>query len=334
MSPEAARAMRIRSAIAVAAIFLALSACAAETARTKPSNPVPLLSNVLVRSNAVTLNDLLPESVPFSLHREAMEIPLGQSPQPAGTRVLYRQQLQFLLREHSSLLASLEIPRQMVIRRASRPLTRGEIIRTINSALSRQNPAGDYRLDPKEVQLSVPVYVTRNDPGLKVLTISSDPFRGETQFVLWTSDEPNILPFTITVQRALKLPTLVTRRGISPGEIVSSADFAMEMRAQKKNGSTPLISPRDLAGLETRAAIRAGQPVDLDFFKRPILVKPGALATLIVLGSAFSIKTIVEPLEQGVLGQEIRVRNTETRQVVQARVVGRDRLMKSLEGED
>ncbi|HZT71879.1 MAG TPA: flagellar basal body P-ring formation chaperone FlgA [Terriglobia bacterium] len=326
--------MRIRYAIAVAAIFSARCACAAEAARVLPQHRVPLLSNVVLRSGNVTLDDLLPQSAPAALHDEARRISLGQSPQPPGSRALYREQLQFLLRDHPSLTASLEIPSQIVLRRASRQLSRAEIIRAINSALGRQNPEGENRLDPQQVQLSVPVYVTTNDPGLEVLRISPYPLRGDTQFVLWTSNEPNILPFTVTVQRVLKLPALVTRRALPPGKIVSPADFAMEMRPQQRNGTMPFVSTQDLAGLETRAAIRAGQPVDLDLFKRPVLVKPGALATLIVHGRAFSIKTVVEPLEQGVLGQEIRVRNTETRQVVQARVVGRDRLMKSLRGED
>lgn len=322
--------MRVQSVIATLALLLAVYAQAAETAPVQPSNRVPLVSSVVLHADRFTVDDLLPESAPAALHREAMGIVVGQSPQPAASRVLYRQQLQFLLRDHASLLAALRLPKQIVIRRFHRPITREEIVRAIDSALGRKDAGGKDALHPQDLQLSVPVYVTSDDAGLQVLRIAADPLRRETQFTLWTSMEPDNLPFTVTVRHALKLPSLVVRRMIPPGSRVTSADFAVEMRPAGQDPGASSVSPADLEGLETRAALRAGQPVARDQFKRPILVKPGALATLMVRGPAFSIKTVVDPLEQGVLGQEIRVRNSETRQVVEARVVGRDRLLKTL----
>lgn len=303
---------------------------AGENGPVQTARRVPLLSSVVLHSRSFTLDDLLPDSAPAAMHREGMEIVLGRSPQPAASRILYRQQLQYLLRDHVSLLADLRLPGQIVIRRFHRAITREEIVQAIDSALDRQGAGGEDLLDPKVLQLSGPVYVTAEDPGLQVLRIAADPLRRETQFTLWTSKEPDNLPFTVTIQRALKLPALVARRTIPPGEIVSSADFAVEMRPAGREPDASSVSGEDLEGLETRASLRTGQPVARDQFKRPILVKPGALATLIVQGSAFSIKAVVDPLEQGVLGQEIRVRNTETRQVVEAKVVGRDRLVKTL----
>lgn len=322
--------MRLRSTIVIFTLLLAvIYARAGEGAPVQTSHRVPLLPSVVLHARSFTLDDLLPGSASAAMHREAMEIVLGRSPQPAASRVLYRQQLQFLLQDHASLLAALRLPRQIVIRRFHRAITRVEIVRAIDSALDRE-AGGEDLLDPKVLQLPGPVYVTADDPGLQVLRIAADPLRRETEFTLWTSKEPDNLPFTVTIQRALKLPALVARRTIPPGEIVSSADFAVEMRPAGREPDASSVSGEDLEGLETRAVLRAGQPVARDQFKRPILVKPGALATLIVQGSAFSIEAVVDPLEQGMLGQEIRVRNTETRQVVEAKVVGRDRLVKTL----
>lgn len=322
--------MRTRYAIAVLVLFLVGYAKAAENRPDQRSHTVPLLSSAVLHSGHFTLADLLPVTAPAALRSEATGIVLGQSPQPSATRILYRQQLQFLLRDHASLLASLELPKQIVIRRFHRPITREEIVQAIDGVLGNQGVDEKELLHPQGLQLSGPVYVTTEDPGLQVLRIAADPSRHETQFTMWTSREPENLPFIVTVEHVLKLPTLIVRRAIPPGEVVSSADFALEMRPAGHPVSTSSVSAADLVGLETRAELRAGQPVDRDLFKCPVLVKPGALATLVVQGAAFSIKTVVDPLEQGVLGQEIRVRNTETRQVVEARVVGRDRLLKTL----
>jgi len=322
--------MRTRFATTLLALLLAVSAWAGETARVRTLHRVALLARVVLRSDTFTLDDLLPRSAPAAMHREAIRIVLGQSPQPAASRILYPQQLEFLLRDHADLLAELSLPKEITIRRFHRAVTKGEIARAIERALGSQGVNAKDSIDAQDLQFSTPVYVTGENPGLEVLRIAPDPLRRETEFTLWTSKEPHNLPFTVTVQRALKLPTLVARRAIPPGEIVSPADFAVEMRATRRDPAAPAVGAAEMAGLEARATLRAGEPVDRDLFKRPVLVKPGALATLIVQGAAFSIKTVVDPLEQGVMGQEIRVRNTETRQVVEARVVGRDRLVKTL----
>lgn len=322
--------MRRGIAIIVFAVLLAASSQTAVEGQIRSAQPVQVPSRVVLRTASFTLDNLLPASAPAALHHEAMSVVLGKSPQPGASRVLYRQQMQFLLHGHASLLAALQLPRAIIVRRFHRPITRKEIVQAIQKALGRQGVAVTGPLDAESLHLSVPVYVTSADPGLQVLRIAADPARHETEFTLWTSKEPENLPFVVTLQRALKLPTLVARRSVPAGEIVSTSDFAVEMRPAGQTRAASSISQENLAGLETRAGLRAGQPVALDQFKRPILVRPGALATLIVRGSAFSIKTIVDPLEQGVLGQEIRVRNSETRQVVEAKVVGRDRLLKTM----
>lgn len=322
--------MRTRLVAIALIMLLAVSAAAGESARAQSSRRVTLLSQVVLHSGTFTLGELLPASAPAPLRGEASQIVLGQSPQPAASRVLYPQQMQFLLHDHPALLAELQFPKEIVLRRFHRAVTKGEIVQAIDRALGSQGLRGKFAVDPRDVQFAAAIYVTGDNPGLRVLRIASDPMRRETEFTLWTSKEPENLPFTVTVQRALKLPTLVARRVIAPGEIVSPTDFAVEMKAARRGPEAQAVGAEGLAGLETRATLQPGEPVDRDLFKRPVLVKPGALATLIVEGGAFSIKTIVDPLEQGVLGQEIRVRNIETRREVEAKVVGRDRLVKTL----
>jgi flagella basal body P-ring formation protein FlgA len=285
-----------------------------------------LRSHVILHSGTVTLADLLPDSAPVSLRQEAGSISLGSAPQPAMTRILYRQQIQFLLRDRKALLGQLIVPDEVAVQRAYRTLSKQEVIQAIYSAIGRDNA---YKsLDLGGIHFSTLVDVTQADPGLKVIRIQSDPLRNETRFQLWTSKERDDLPFEVSVPGAVKLPTLVSRHTLAPGEIVSANDFEIVLRSQAGilSGKPPSVA--ELAGLETRAPLHAGQPVARTEFGMPVLVKPGVLASLIVQGGGFSIKTIVTPLEEGVLGQEIRVRNTETREVIEAKVIGRDRLLK------
>ncbi|MGH9396959.1 MAG: flagellar basal body P-ring formation chaperone FlgA [Terriglobia bacterium] len=288
---------------------------------------VLLPGHILLHSGTLTLADLLPASAPSRLRVEAGKVLLGSAPQPTMTRTIYRQQLQYLLKDHASLLAELSLPPQISVQRFHRAITKSEVIRAINRALGSQGLT--HPPDLSNIEFSAPVYATGADPGIEVIRISSDPLRHVTNFRLWTSKEPGNLPFTVAVPREIKLPTLVARHMLASGDIASATDFSVEMRPQNRKTSSTTTTANDLSGLATRGLVRAGEPVDRDQFARPVLVEPGALATLIVEGNGFNIKTIVTPLQQGVLGQEIRVRNTESKQVVEAQVTGRDRLTKS-----
>ncbi|MGH9406252.1 MAG: flagellar basal body P-ring formation chaperone FlgA [Terriglobia bacterium] len=289
----------------------------------RASAPVSVRTHVVVHSSALTLADLLPASASPQLRSEASRISLGAAPQPPMTRILYRQQLEFLLANDRPLAKRLRLPSEISVERFHRAITSEEIA----SAIRRAVGTGAVALDLDHLQLQSPVYVTEADPGLTVIRIASDPMRHETRFRLWTSKEPANLPFTVTVAAVLKLPTLVSKRAVAPGEIVSATDFAVEMRPAAQSVPNPPAAAQELAGLQTRAALNQGQPVTRFDFAKAVLVQPGVLATLVVRGSGFSIKTQVTPLEAGVLGQEVRVRNTESRRVLEAKVIGRDELL-------
>lgn len=287
---------------------------------------VPLLRSAVVHSATLTLADLLPASAPASLRSEAAKVLLGSAPQPPMARTIYRQQLEYLLNGRKPLAASLVLPAEIHVERFARTLSKAEVVEAIDRALTSQ---GVTRLPgPGALEFTAPVYVTSADPGLELVRISADPARGLTRFRLWTSKEPGNLPFTVSVPGVIKLPTLVARRTLVSGEVASASDFTVEMRASRRTMKAAPPSAGGLADLAVRGVVPAGAPVNRDQFERPVLVEPGTLSTLTVSGNGFSIKTIVTALEQGVLGQEIRVRNTESKQVLEARVAGRDRLVK------
>lgn len=311
---------RLTSTIAGLALLLAGIPRASFAAR------IPLVRRAAVQSAALTLADLLPAAAPAELRSEATKISMGSAPQPPMTRTLYRQQIEFLLSGHKSLAAALAIPPEIQIRRRFHTLTKAEVVQAIDHALAHQ---GVTRMpDLSRLNFTAPVYVTGADPGLELIRISSDAQQGITSFRLWTAKERHNLPFTVTVPSVVKVPTLVARRTLVAGDLTSGSDFKVEMRAGEHSvAGAPLVAA-DLTNLATRGIVRAGAPVERDQFQRPVLVEPGTLSTLIVHGPGFNIKTIVVPLEQGVLGQEIRVRNVESHRVLEARVAGQDSLVK------
>jgi flagella basal body P-ring formation protein FlgA len=290
--------------------------------------PTKLCQVVTVAAPIVRLSDLLPAEAPGTLKARSAEIAMGSAPQPGRSRTVTRAEIKSHLIDTPDLLGSLAIPDRIVIERSHRMLTPSEVLRAIKTGLGGQALPGSGGWDDSDLKLSAPVYVTLEDPGLEVTRIELDPFRRQTKFRLWTSKEPTILPFWVTVTHDVKVPTLVARHDIPAGKEAQVTDFQVEERS-----GTPgrqLLAAADLAGLQTRTGVRSGEQVTRSMFSQVVLVEPGRPAKLIAEGPRFRISTTVIPLQAGVMGQQIRVRDTETQRILSAEVVARGQLKATL----
>jgi hypothetical protein len=180
--------------------------------------------------------------------------------------------------------------RELVPPRAPRTLSRGEIFQAIRKNLAQMGISGRGELRPGDLNIQSAVPVLNDDVGLKIKSISFDPIRRETVFELWTSLQPQYLPFAVT-----------TRRDPESLGLTSRPDWKL-----------------DGAGGELRSGNIAVSPGRT---KLPVLAKPGRPITLVMLGQNMRITTTVVPLQPGKKGQSILVRDTTTARVMTAEVV-------------
>ncbi|MDR3675863.1 MAG: flagella basal body P-ring formation protein FlgA [Acidobacteriota bacterium] len=184
--------------------------------------------------------------------------------------------------------------REVVPPRAPRTLSRGEIFQAIRKNLAQMGISGREELRPGDLNIQSAIPVLNDDVGLKIKSISFDPIRRETVFELWTSRQPQYLPFAVTTRRDPESLGLTSWQGWK----------------------------LDAAGGELRsgniAIGRGGSPART---KLPVLAKPGRPITLVMLGQNMRITTTVVPLQPGTKGQCILVRDTTTARVMTAEVV-------------
>ncbi len=181
---------------------------------------------------------------------------------------------------------------QMIPRRAPQPLSRREIFRVIQTDLAQKGFSGVRALRPEDLRIQSSLPSTVEDMGLTVKSIGYDPLRRETVFELWALHAPNYLPFKVTARidpQSLGLASVVTG---------TSEESPSKVRAATGRGApSPALKP-------------------------PLLARPGTPATLVLLGQNIHITTSVEPLQSGVQGQHILVRDLTTARVMSAEVVG------------
>ena len=189
---------------------------------------------------------------------------------------------------------------EVIPHREPRLISRQEIFQAIQNDLAQKGISARAELRPEDlkIQASVPAIIV--DTGLLVKNIRYSPIRRETVFELWTSREPQFLPFEVT-----------TRRNPDSLGLGTSLD-------------TKLLS----AVGDTRATI--SQAHGQAAAKPPVLAKPGRPATLVMLGQNVRITTTVEPLQPGSKGQCILVRDLTTSRVISAQVVDEGLLQTSL----
>lgn len=266
-----------------------------------------LSPTVTLGAAIVRLSDLLPGEAPATLRARAAEIVLGSAPQPGLSRTVSGMEIKSHLIDAPDLLDRLTIPNRIIIQRSYRSLSASELLQAIRLRLGAQATPDSVNWSPSDLKLSAPVYVTLDDPGLEVTRIELDPLRRWTKFRLWTSKEPSILPFWVTLAHDVKVPTLVARHDMPAGREVQAADFQVEERASTPDGQN-LLATSERMGLQVRAPVKSGQVVSRSMLTPVVLVEPGRPAKLVLEGAHFRISTTVIPLQAGALGQQIRVR--------------------------
>ncbi len=113
----------------------------------------------------------------------------------------------------------------------------------------------------------------------------------------------------------------VLTRDIATGEVLSADDLT-EATVTATLPSNTAESTDQLIGMAARKPLRAGRPVSLSEVRRPILVAKGSLLTVRVSMPGIELSTTAKAIEQGAMGEVIRVMNLTSNRVVQAVISG------------
>jgi hypothetical protein len=262
---------------------------------------IPLASHVRIDKTPLTLADLLPAAAPERLRSESAGISLGSAPLPGSQRQLSRAEIEGLL--GARLAGELQIPEAVVVERVSRELSRRQVFAAIRTSLVRNGFRGAGELTAKDVQFGMPVRVTAEDPGLQVVGMRLDPTLHLAVFRLWTAKEARVRPFDVMVQPVAGLEQWLERTA-GGGRLARRP--ARLVRTTARSGAHP------------RTIWRARKP------RGKPLVMPWQTASLLLISGTMEIHTTVEPLARGYLGQLVRVRMSQTKQIFLAQVVAPD----------
>ena len=260
------------------------------TSGARASEMVDIRTVVEVDTPDLNLSDLLPEDTVDTLRDLARTVDLGRAPQIGYQRTLTRRFIENQIRGIGDLTGVLDVPPSVVVRRRGYEVNASDVQPSVVAALESSGCAGLLPLTAGEMSLRTTVFYSEPEPDFEVMGVDRDALRSEIQVRVRIVGGGHV-PFFVTVP-------------------VPASDHVSA-------GGCSLARPGALVS-------RRQQTADAIVEAGPILVQVGQLATLQAVGRGLQFFMTVAPLEDGREGDVIRVRNTDSEEIVTARVIGPD----------
>lgn len=128
------------------------------------------------------------------------------------------------------------------------------------------------------------------------------------------------IPVDVVVTDAV----LVARRTLPRGHVIAADDLAVEQRDVSRLISGYLSDPRRIIGQQLKTQLIAGRILTPKMLKADLAIRRGQSVTLAVNNAGLNIRMSGKALMDGVMGQRIRVENTNSGRMVEGIVRSRE----------
>ena len=154
--------------------------------------------------------------------------------------------------------------------------------------------------------------------GFLIAQLHGDSIKS-TSTVKISCQRPND-PFTlyVPVKVIKKVPAIVATRNINKGEIIDSSDISVLYVENNSNVATAVGTKEYLVGSKVKMNIKQGDMIKASQF---CVVCKGDSVSLEAATHALLIKTTATALEDGFINETIKVKNNQSRKVINASVI-------------
>lgn len=226
-----------------------------------------------------------------------------------------------LASEPSETLSSTNAAIDAVAASRTRSLNEAELKDLLTATLQREHVRGRGELELRFTRSWAPVTVPAGPLTMNILELPSAgvSLNFIVRFELRTAGQI-IGTWQVPLQAHVWRNIWVARSPLKRGQLLSEADRAKERRDILALRDACLENLPDEFLYEIAETLPAGAPLYANSVKLRRLVRRGQVAEAVVQDGAMSVSLKVEVLEDGVLGQFIRVRNLQSRREFRGKV--------------
>lgn len=274
------------------------------------TNPVVRLSDIAqIESPRIQDDDLL-----ISLKK----IVVGSSPKTGESMTIEGTDVIDRLRMHGIKLNEVRysLPRQITIRRAFREVSSEELEKALVSFLEGY----DRQIDLKKLVVEKPVRIPPDSNGVEVVGLHPmRPGRYGVDFrSVAASDEVRFQLRAVADEWRL-IP--VATKPLKRGEIVGGDAVELVRMTGGVVGKDTVENISDIVGHAVTRDVGHGEPFRISILALPPVIRTGSKVTLVVRQGRLEASATGIALEDGKLGQEIRLRNEVSKKIVFGKVV-------------
>lgn len=283
-------------------------------------NVMSLRSDIHVDGEIVTLGDL------FHLNSSKSGVNVVRAPKPGAKLAIPAAALARFVRRQGLMWENTMQFRQVQITRNSTVVREDEIRDALELALDDMGLDGnrDIKFHKRNIAIHLPVGMV---PDLTIETLSHDPVSGRFVAEIRTplaNGETLLTSFSGQTTEVQLIPIL--SRPIPRGSVLTDADVKTERVPVKRIGANVVTMLEDVVGMQTKRALRPGQPLRSTDLAIPTMIEKGALVTMVFSVPGIKLTNVGRALESGGDGDVINVINPRSKQTVMARVISRNQV--------
>ena len=250
---------------------------------------------------------------------------LGPGPAAGGRIVVEAAQLGAIARQFGVDWRPASSADRAVLDRPGRPLRRDDVVEAVRVALIAGGASADCDIDL--AGFTPPLVPDEADPRPVVSDLDYDANAGRFSAALSVAGramEPIHMRVTGRVDDTVELPVATAR--LSAGSVLRAEDVHMARVHLAVLRGEVVHRPGDAIGMQAKRQIAAGQPFVLAELMRPAMVGKGAVVLMVLGSPGIALTAQGQAMEAGAIGERIRVLNPVSRAVVEAEVIGPDRV--------
>ncbi|MCO6432473.1 MAG: flagellar basal body P-ring formation protein FlgA [Deltaproteobacteria bacterium] len=279
--------------------------------------------NAIVNTGVIKLSDLAEVSSPHIADDETVialkKLEIDSSPAPGDELTIPAARVLERMQEHGVKLSDLiyVLPRIITVKRAARQLSAAEVEQAIKDYFA----ASGRDVMVKSTDYKGSAWVAPNVTKLD-LTPFNTPRAHEIGFTIAPqSAEGGDARFTIkaVIDEWLEIP--VAKRPLTRGAEVSQDDFIMARLNLSALPNDAAREGEEVVGLETSSDIAPGEIFRRSKLVVPPVVSQGSKVTLLYKRGPLEASATGIALENGAMGDQIRVRNDASKKIISGKVL-------------
>lgn len=297
---------------AILALWVLFSITQAEAAVLRP--------HVSVTGDTVTLGDLFDDA------GTASDIVIAAAPRPGAPTAISVSRISQVARRNGIAWRNTQGLTRIVVSRSGVPLA-PEITRAaLADAIAEEAPAIAAKglIEVVFTNGADRLMVTDDEtPSLAVEQVAFDTRSGRFRAIVRVPEESeNAQRFRISGRAypALDIPVLTHR--MSPGDEISEADIDWVRVPATRVSQNIIDDSTDLIGFTPRRSLRPGEPVRNSDVEPPRLVEKGSIVSVTYRLANMSLSTRGRALEDGALGEIIKIVNPRSHRTIEVEVTG------------